>query len=98
MKGLYNETKQMVEDLNKKGVFVRELQSHDIPYHSEYLMTSAKKLTDELKKIVPNPKPRSKKWISTAVIESDLDNTLKSGSAEYFLHNFLRPVYFYNMF
>ena len=86
----------MVEDLTKKGVFVRELQSHDIPYHSEYLMTSAKKLTEELKKYVTNPKPRSKKWISTALIESDPDPILNLASAEYFVHNLISPVYFYN--
>ena len=86
----------MCDDLSKKGVFVRELQSHEIPYHSEYLMTSAKKLTDELKKVVPNPKPRSKKWVSTAVIDSDPEDVLKTGSAEYFVHNLISPVYFYN--
>ena len=86
----------MVEELNKKGVFVRELQSHDIPYHSEYLMTAAKKLTEELKKCVPNPKPRSKKWVSTSLIESDPEPILKLASAEYFVHNLISPVYFYN--
>ncbi|CAG2118326.1 unnamed protein product, partial [Medioppia subpectinata] len=96
--GLYNEMKQMIEDLNKKGVFVRELQSHDIPYHSEYLITSAKKLTDELKQVVPNPKLRSKKFISTAVIDSEGDIALKTASAEYFVHNLISPVYFYNKF
>ena len=86
----------MIDELAKKGVFVRELQSHDIPYHSQYLMTSAKKLTEQLKKCVPNPKPRSKKWVSTAVIESDPEDALKFGSAEYFVHNLISPVYFYN--
>ena len=86
----------MVEELTKKGVFVRELQSHDIPYHSEYLISSAKKLTEELKKCVPNPKPRSKKWVSTALINSDPEDSLKLASAEYFVHNLINPVYFYN--
>ncbi|CAG2102821.1 unnamed protein product, partial [Medioppia subpectinata] len=98
LSGLYNEMKQMVEDLTKKGIFVRELQSNDIPYHSEYLITSAKKLTEELKKVVPNPKPRSKKWISTAVIESEPKDELRTASAEYFVHNLISPVYFYNKF
>ena len=86
----------MVDELNKKGIFVRELQSSDIPYHSEYLMTSAKKLTDELRKCIPNPKVRSKRWVSTAVIDSDPEDVLKSGTAEYFVHNLISPVYFYN--
>jgi fatty acid synthase len=86
----------MVEDLTKKGIFVRELQSHDIPYHSEYLITSAKRLTDELKKVVLKPKTRSRKWVSTAIIDSDPDDVLKTASAEYFVHNLISPVYFYN--
>src|SRR4051812_8760455 len=86
----------MVEDLTKKGIFVRELQSHDIPYHSEYLITSAKKLTEELKREVPNPKTRSKKWVSTAVIDSDPEDVLKKASPEYFVHNLISPVHFYN--
>ena len=88
--------KKLVEDLTKKGVFVRELQSSDIPYHSEYLITSAKKMTDEIKKYLPNPKLRSKKWVSTAIIESDPDDILRYASAEYFVHNLISPVYFYN--
>jgi fatty acid synthase len=88
----------MVEDLAKKGVFARELQSSDIPYHSEYLITSAAKLTEELKKVVPNPKLRSKKWISTALMDSEFDESLLYAGAEYFVHNLISPVYFYNKF
>ena len=86
----------MVEDLSKRGVFVRELQSHDIPFHSEYIVSSAKTLTKKLKICIPNPKPRSKKWISTAVLDSESDDNLKLASAEYFVHNLISPVYFYN--
>ena len=95
-KGLYNETKKLVEEVSQKGVFARELQSSDIPYHSEYLITSAPKLTEELKKIVPNPKLRSTKWISTAILESECEEVLKYASAEYFVHNLISPVFFYN--
>ena len=96
--GLYNETKQMVENMTKKGIFARELQSSDIPYHSQYLITSAPKLTEELKKVVPNPKIRSKKWISTALMDNDCEEALLYASAEYFVHNLISPVYFYNKF
>ena len=88
--------KKVVEELTKKGVFVRELQSSDIPYHSEYLVTSAKRMTEEIKKYLPNPKLRSKKWLSTAILDSDVDNSLKYASAEYFVLNLISPVYFYN--
>jgi fatty acid synthase len=88
--------KKLVEELNKKGVFVRELESHDIPYHSEYLVTSAKRMTDEITKYLPKPKLRSKKWMSTAVLDSECEDILRYASAEYFVHNLISPVYFYN--
>ena len=94
--GLYKETKELVETLKAKGLFVRELQSSDIPYHSEYLLTSAKKMTDEIKKFLPNPKLRSRKWLSTAIMSADLTDELRYASAEYFVHNLISPVYFYN--
>ena len=74
------------------------MQSHGIPYHSEYLVSSAKKLTDELRKVIPNPKIRSKKFVSTALLDSDVDDALLSASPEYFVHNLISPVYFYNKF
>ena len=88
----------MVEDLSKKGIFARELQSSDIPYHSKFLVSCAQKLTEELKKIIPNPKTRSKKWVSTALLDSECDDILKLASAEYFVHNLISPVFFYNKF
>ena len=94
--GLYNETKTLVESLKAKGHFVRELESSEIPYHSEYLLTSAKKMTEEIKKQLPNPRLRSKKWLSTAINTSEVPEELKYASAEYFVHNLVSPVHFYN--
>ena len=53
-------------------------------------------MIDEIKKYVPKPKLRTKKWISTAVLESDPKEELTTASAEYFAHNLISPVYFYN--
>ena len=86
----------MVESLKGKGLFVRELESSEIPYHSEYLLTSAKRMTDEIKKQLPNPRLRSKKWLSTSIIESEFSDELRYASAEYFVHNLISPVFFYN--
>ena len=55
-------------------------------------------MTDEIKKFLPNPKKRSQKWISTALLDADVDEPLKYASAEYFVHNLISPVYFYNKF
>jgi fatty acid synthase len=95
--GLYEETKAFIETLKQKNIFVRELDSSGIPYHSQYLESSVKKMTDALKKVIPNPKKRSKIWISTSVqSKKQTEDELKNASAEYFVNNLLNPVFFYN--
>ncbi|CAG2105685.1 unnamed protein product, partial [Medioppia subpectinata] len=87
----------MIETLTRKGVFVRELDSCHIPYHSQYLTTCADAMTREIRKYVPEPRLRSKKWISTAVLEADpKEDALRYASAEYFIHNLVNPVHFHN--
>lgn len=45
--------------------------------------------------ILPNPKPRSSRWLSTSVPESDWDTDLaRYCSAEYHTNNLLSPVLF----
>jgi fatty acid synthase len=54
-------------------------------------------MTDALKKVIPNPKKRSKIWISTSVqSKKQIEDELKNASAEYFVNNLLNPVLFYN--
>ena len=89
----------MIKTLEEKAVFVRQLQSSEIPYHSQYLQTSAQPMIDAINKYIPNPKLRSKKWVSTAVVSVGEDNeALKYASAEYFVHNLMNPVLFYDRF
>lgn len=48
-----------------------------------------------LRKIIPNPEPRSPKWFSTSVpIDSWTDPLAQYSSAEYHVNNFLSPVLF----
>ena len=53
-------------------------------------------MKNEIKKHLKNPRKRSDKWISTAVLESVPEEELLYASAEYFVHNLINPVYFYN--
>jgi fatty acid synthase len=95
--GLYNETKAFIETLKQKDIFVRELESSEIPYHCPHLITSFEKMKNALKKIIPNPRMRSKLWISTSVQSKKLlNNEFKNASAEYFAYNLVNPVLFYN--
>ncbi|CAG2110609.1 unnamed protein product, partial [Medioppia subpectinata] len=95
--GPINEMKETIDFLNKKGVFVRQLESSDIPYHSQYLRSSAQPMVDAIKKYIQNPKLRSKKWFSTSVMVSEPEDVLlRYASAEYFVHNLMHPVQFYD--
>jgi fatty acid synthase len=89
--------KEMMKTLEEKAVFVRQLQSSEIPYHSQYLISSAQPMTDAINKYIPNPKLRSRKWISTSVMNTDhQDQSLKYASGEYFVYNLMNPVNFYD--
>jgi fatty acid synthase len=54
-------------------------------------------MTNVLRKVIPNPKKRSKIWISTSVPSNKpVEDQLKNASAEYFVNNLVNHVLFYN--
>ncbi|CAG2108163.1 unnamed protein product [Medioppia subpectinata] len=54
-------------------------------------------MTEAIKKYIPNPRLRSRKWVSTSLMTTDPNNEiLKYASAEYFVYNLLNPVQFYD--
>lgn len=58
--------------LKDEGVFVRELDTLGIAYHSPALNPFCDKLRRALSAVVPNPKERSKRWLSTCYsLDSD---------------------------
>lgn len=67
----------------------------NIPYHSRYIAPAGPKLLAYLNKIIPQPKPRSRKWLSTSVPRSKWSTAAaKLSSAEYHTNNLLNPVLF----
>ena len=91
--------KNIMEDLKAKNVFVYQLESSGIPYHNPLLITSAKPMTEEIRKHIPDPKPKSEKWISTSILEDEpKEDILNYASAEYFVNNLISPVFFYDKF
>lgn len=67
----------------------------NIPYHSSYISSAGAKLVEYLKEVIPQPKPRSQKWVSTSVPRSKWSTaSAKLSSAEYHTNNFLSPVLF----
>jgi fatty acid synthase len=54
-------------------------------------------MTNVLRKVIPNPKKRSKIWISISVPSNKpVEDQLKNASAEYFVNNLVNHVLFYN--
>ena len=62
------------------------------------MVNSARKMIQDLEKVLPCPKPRPNHWISTSIRDENLpiSQKLKTASAEYFAHNLSNPVYFYD--
>ncbi|CAG2108072.1 unnamed protein product, partial [Medioppia subpectinata] len=95
--GLENEMKETMKALSAKRIFVRQLESSNIAYHSKYIETCGQPLAEAINKHIPEPKPRSTKWLSTSLMVSELtDHRLKCASGEYFAYNLVNPVQFYD--
>ncbi|XP_030317388.1 fatty acid synthase [Calypte anna] len=87
---------EFVAKLKKAGVFAKEVRSAGVAFHSHYMASIAPVLLSALKKVIPHPKPRSARWISTSIPESQWQSDLaKYSSAEYHVNNLVSPVLFH---
>ncbi|VVC88813.1 unnamed protein product [Leptidea sinapis] len=87
--------KIFVERLVEKGVFAKEVPCSNIAYHSRYIAEAGPTLLKYLKEVIPSPKPRSEKWVSTSVPQALWKDPKASlSSAEYHTNNLLSPVLF----
>jgi fatty acid synthase, animal type len=84
-----------VAQLKQKGIFAKEVPCSNIPYHSKYISELGPKLLARLRKVMPNPKKRSSKWLSSSVpkVRWDLPES-QLCSAEYHTNNLLSSVLF----
>lgn len=88
--------RDVLAKLKSMDIFYNELDCNQIPYHSPYLKSAAQPMTDRLIEFVPHPRKRSEKWVSTSVLRTDPSHPeLDCASAQYFVHNLLNPVLFY---
>ncbi|CAG9811694.1 unnamed protein product [Chironomus riparius] len=94
--GPYELVAAFIEQLKEKKIFVKEVNSSNIPYHSSYISQMGPKLLARLNEIIKNPKERSSKWLSTSIPKDLLDQEQHSNlsSAEYHTNNLLNPVLF----
>eukprot|EP00079_Xenopus_tropicalis_P028199 XP_012822994.1 PREDICTED: fatty acid synthase [Xenopus tropicalis] len=92
--GPQDSVREFVGSLKSKGVFAKEVQSAGVAFHSYYMESIAPSLLNALKKII-TPKPRSSRWVSTSIPESQWNSNLaKFSSAEYHVNNLVSPVLF----
>ncbi|PSN32561.1 hypothetical protein C0J52_22028 [Blattella germanica] len=86
---------KFVKTLQQKGIFAREVNCANIAYHSKYISSCGPTLLKYLKQVIPNPKPRSSRWVSSSIPESAWETPLAThSSAEYHTNNLLSPVLF----
>lgn len=84
-----------VAELKSQGIFAREVPCSNIAYHSRYIADMGPNLLSRLLKVIPAPKRRSPKWLSSSVPKSrwELDEHQWS-SAQYHTNNLLSSVLF----
>ncbi|XP_050463287.1 fatty acid synthase-like isoform X2 [Cataglyphis hispanica] len=86
---------KFVEVLKNKDIFVKMVKCSGIAFHSIYLAPIEFKLRAMLDIIIPKPKQRSDKWISSSIPETAWNSSLAQfSSSEYFVNNMLSPVLF----
>ncbi|KAB0802399.1 hypothetical protein PPYR_04585 [Photinus pyralis] len=95
LSGPKEDMEKYVKELQDRNIFARLVNVSNIAYHSRYIKPAAPLLLENLKKVIPEPKARSSKWISTSVPEDKWDTDLaKTCSAEYQTNNLLSSVLF----
>ncbi|XP_055550797.1 fatty acid synthase [Wyeomyia smithii] len=93
--GPVDSVSKFIAELNVEGIFAKGVKSSNIAFHSRYIADAAPKLRKSLDKIIPNPKNRSPRWISTSIPEEAWKTPLaQQSSAAYHVNNLLSSVLF----
>ncbi|XP_070073185.1 fatty acid synthase-like isoform X3 [Drosophila takahashii] len=93
--GPLDDVSHFVAELKSKGIFAKEVPCSNIAYHSKYIAHMGPPLLKYMKEIIPNPRARTTKWLSTSVPKCDWDkDQAKFCSAEYHTNNLLNSVLF----
>ncbi|XP_013112283.2 fatty acid synthase [Stomoxys calcitrans] len=90
---------KFVAELKSKEVFAKEVPCSNIAYHSRYISHMGRHLLKYLQEIIPNPKPRTSKWLSSSVPKMEWGQPGRDlCSAEYHSNNLLNSVLFEETF
>ena len=66
LSGPAEDVDEFVSQLSAEGVFARAVNVSDIAYHSRYIRPAAPLLLQRLQEVIPEPRRRSAKWVSTS--------------------------------
>ncbi|XP_043469511.1 fatty acid synthase-like [Leptopilina heterotoma] len=87
--------KAFVAHLTDKKIFAKEVACSNIAYHSRYIAPAGEKLKKYLQEVIPNPKLRSNRWVSSSVPRDEWNSArARLSSAEYHTNNLLNAVLF----
>lgn len=87
--------RSFVDKLKAQGVFAKEVNSANIPYHTKHITEIGDKLKKYIDRVITKPKMRSTKWLSTSVPKNRWhlpENQYVD--AKYFVNNLLGNVLF----
>lgn len=94
--GPADSVEKFINELQIENIFAKLVKSTGRAFHCKYVAYAAPKLLKFLQAIIPTPKPRTSKWISSAIPESEWKSEIaQKSSAEYHVNNFVSPVLFY---
>ncbi|XP_018370195.1 PREDICTED: fatty acid synthase-like [Trachymyrmex cornetzi] len=92
--GPLESVQEFMKKLQVDNIYVKEIYCN-VPYHSSYLAPAENQLLFNLNKIIPQPKKRSSKWISTSIPRTEwFTSASKLSSANYHTRSILNPVLF----
>ncbi|KAM8707436.1 hypothetical protein ACLKA7_011511 [Drosophila subpalustris] len=90
---------RFVAELKSKDIFAKEVACSNIAYHSRYISHMGPALLKYMKQTIPQPKPRTAKWLSTSVPKNEWDQPERQlCSAEYHTNNLTSSVLFEETF
>ncbi|KAF8774577.1 Fatty acid synthase like protein [Argiope bruennichi] len=93
--GLKEPLAKFVEKLQQENYFVRMVNSHGYGFHSKFIQDAVPLMKPSLQKLIPNPKPRTERWISTSFPESQWNTPeCKMCGPDYFCNNMVSSVRF----
>ncbi|XP_061715319.1 fatty acid synthase-like isoform X2 [Cydia pomonella] len=86
---------KFVQQLSANGVFVRMVDTAGIAFHSSYIASVAPLLLQRLQQVIPEPKQRSPRWLSSSVPQEQWNSDLgRLSDAAYFVNNLVSVVQF----